>query len=129
MTKNTVVLDKSTEDFLLQYDELVYTRAFMLREILIKYLPGITEQMDLPAKMIAYCYGQKYIDLICVIIPSQKGLKLGFNRGVELDDPDGLLDGAGKISRYVQIISDEQITSEALKKLLTSALHLYKLKK
>jgi hypothetical protein len=78
--------------------------------------------------MIAYCYGQKYADLICVIIPSKKGLKLGFNRGVEIDDPENLLKGSGKISRYVQIKSSEQIASVSLKKLLASALKIYKQK-
>ena len=42
-------------------------------------------------------------------------------------DPDKLLQGSGKISRYVEI-SDEQITSAALKKLIEEALILYKKK-
>jgi len=64
--------------------------------------------------------------LICVIIPSKKGLKLGFNRGTELPDPDKLLQGNGKISRYVVIQSEEQINSSSLKKLLSSALAIHK---
>ena len=116
----------SIDNFLSQYDEKVFKNALLLREVLLKNLPGIIEQIDLPAKMIAYCYGQKYVDLICVLIPSKKGLKLGFNRGIDLKDPDRLLEGTGKISRYVQIISIEQITSSSLKKLLANALLVYK---
>src|SRR4051812_31309805 len=93
--------------FLSQYDELVYTHALQLREILFANLPGIIEQLDVPAKMVAYCYGQKYSELICVIIPSKKGLKLGFNQGSKLPDPTGLLQGTGKISRYVEISEKE----------------------
>ena len=118
----------SIDNFLSQYDEKVIKNALLLRKILLKNLPGILEQIDLPAKMIAYCYGQKYVDLICVLIPSKKGLKLGFNRGIELDDPYKLLEGIGKISRYVQIKSSEQITSSSLKKLLANALNIYKQK-
>jgi hypothetical protein len=118
--------NNSIDNFLLQYDEKVIENALLLREVLLKKLPGIIEQIDLPAKMIAYCFGQKYAELICVIIPSKKGLKLGFNRGVEIKDPDKLLEGTGKISRYVQIKSAEQITSLPLKKLLASALAIYK---
>jgi hypothetical protein len=118
----------SIDNFLSQYDEKIIKNALLLRKILLKNLPGIIEQIDLPAKMIAYCYGQKYADLICVLIPSKKGSKLGFNRGIELDDPFKLLEGTGKISRYVQIKSGEQIISSPLKKLLADALNVYKQK-
>ncbi len=115
--------------FLYQYDEPVFNKAIEIRDLLMANLPNITEQIDLPAKMIAYCYGQKYEDLICVIIPSKKGIKLGFNRGVDLPDPDKLLEGTGKISRYVQIRTHERINSDALKNLLSNALIMYHQKK
>jgi hypothetical protein len=66
--------------------------------------------------MIAYSYGQEYAEMICTIIPSKKGVKLGFYKGIDLPDPDKLLEGAGKISRYIEIRSNEQINSPALKK-------------
>jgi hypothetical protein len=118
--------DNQMEAFLSQCDEQILSRALKIRKMLLANLPSIIEQIDIPAKMIAYCYGQKYSELICVIIPSQKGLKLGFNRGVELPDPENLLEGKGKISRYVVIDSDEKIESMALKKLVESALTKYR---
>ncbi len=119
-------VDKEVNSFFLQYDNHVHTNALKLREMLLSNLPGIIEQIDASAKMVAYCYGQKYSALICVIIPSKKGLKLGFNRGAELPDPDNLLEGAGKISRYVQIRTSEQISSVQMKRLIESASALYK---
>lgn len=119
-------MNATTDFFLSQYDDDVYIKALKFRDIVIKCLPGVIEQVDLPAKMIAYCYGQKYSEMICTIIPSKKGLKLGFYKGNELKDPDKLLEGTGKISRYVVIKSDEQIRSAALKKLLLNALGAYK---
>lgn len=118
--------NKTIDEFLSAYDEKVFTLALHLRKLLLSSFPGINEQLDLPAKLIGYCYGQKYSELICVIIPSKNGLKLGFNRGIRLPDPDKLLEGTGKISRYVVIRSEEQIYSPAIKKLLTEALLLYK---
>jgi len=118
--------DNNIDNFLSQYNEQLFTNALKLREVLLANLPGIIEQVDIPAKMIAYCYGQKYAELICTIIPSKKGLKLGFNRGVDLPDPEKLLEGTGKISRYVAIRSEQQIRSPAIKKLLASALSAYK---
>lgn len=118
--------DKSINDFLSNYSDEVFRCSIKLRELLIKSLPDIIEQMDLPAKMIAYCYGQKYSEMICTIIPSKKGLKLGFYKGADLSDPNGLLQGTGKISRYFEIKSEQQINSAALKKLLATALTAYK---
>ena len=113
-------------EFLSQYDEQVFVLAHKLREVLLANLPEIIEQLDIKAKMVAYCYGQRYADMICVIIPSKKGLKLGLNRDIELPDPMGMLEGKGKISRYVEIKSEEQVVSKALRALVLSTLELYK---
>ncbi len=112
-------------EFLQPYDGAIARRALQLRAVVRAVLPGITEQIDTAAKMIGYCYGQKYSQLICVIIPSKKGLKLGFNRGTALPDPHQMLEGKGKISRYLEIETEEQINSEAVDALLKAALSLY----
>lgn len=116
----------SPEIFLANYDDTVFENAMSLRKLLHENLPGITEETDLPAKMLAFGYGRKYSELICVIIPSKKGLKLGFNKGNELPDPDNLLEGTGKISRYVVIRDNEIINSQPLKHLIQNALAAYK---
>lgn len=117
---------KNIDDFLAGYSEEVCENALKLREVLFANLPGVIEQLDIPAKMIAYCYGQKYSELVCTIIPSKKGLKLGFYKGVDLPDPNKLLEGTGKISRYVEIRSKEQIRSSALKNLIKNAFTAHK---
>ncbi len=117
--------DKKIHEFLSQYKLPVYNAALQLRKIILPKLPGIIEQIDLPAKMIAYCYGQKYIEMICTIIPSRKGIKLGFYKGADLPDPQHLLQGTGKISRYVEIKAGEKINSKAVTELLKNALAAY----
>jgi hypothetical protein len=119
-------IDKRIDEFLSNYDEEVFTNALKLRDVLLVNLSAIIEQIDFPAKMIAYSYGQKYTELICTVIPSKKGLKLGFNKGADLPDPDKLLAGKGKISRFVEISSVEQIQSAELTRLIASALAAYK---
>lgn len=91
-----------------------------LRNFLVQQLPDVTEQLDVPAKMIAYCCGPRYADMVCTIIPSRTGVKLGFYKGNELPDPHSLLKGTGKISRYVEI-KEHIIASDALRQLLASA--------
>lgn len=113
-------------NFLYSYSTDIQRIALNVRELLLLSLPDINEQIDSAAKMIAYSYGNSYRDLICVIIPSKKGLKVGFNRGVNLPDPDKLLEGNGKISRYVSISSESIIKSEAFRQLLHDAYIMYK---
>lgn len=121
-----MVANKKIDGFLSGYSEEVVSNALQLRKVLMENLPGITEQIDMPAKMIAYCYGQTYAEMICTIIPSKKGLKLGFYKGVDLPDPNNLLKGTGKYSSYVEIRSKDQLRSAALKQLIESALATYK---
>ena len=116
----------SVNKFLSGYDAAVAEKALLIREIILNHLPGIIEQVDLPAKMIAYSYGPKYADMICTLIPSKKGLKLGFYKGNELPDPDNILEGSGKISRYVQIRDEDQVKSPAVRELILNAYAAYK---
>lgn len=112
--------------FLSSYNLTVRKRALLLREIIFQYVPEVQEQIDYPAKMVAYCYGQSYKEMVCTLIPSQKGLKLGFYNGVSLPDPEKVLQGTGKISRYIEITSEKQIQSQAIQDLLKHGFEAYK---
>ena len=122
MTDNTI------DNFLSQYSEGVFSNALKLRELILKNLPEVQEQLDIPAKMIGYCYGQKYSELVCTLIPSKKGLKFGFYKGVDLPDSDKLLQGGGKLSRYVEIKTQDDIKTKPLTTLLKEALKAYKIR-
>lgn len=117
---------KAVVAFLSNYSETVLQQALALRKIVLANLPGVQEQIDMPARMIAYCYGQKYMEMVCTIIPSKNGLKLGFYKGVDLPDPGNLLCGNGKQSRYIEIKSEEDIQHGALVTLLREAYAAYK---
>lgn len=119
---------KAIDNFLSQYSEDVVSNAFKLREIILKNLPEVQEQIDISAKMIAYSYGQKYIEMVCTLIPSKKGLKLDFYKGVDLPDPENLLNGNGKISRYIEIKKQNDIKIKSLTTLLKEALKAYKIR-
>lgn len=49
-------------------------------------------------------------------------VNLGFNRGSELADPEGLLEGTGKKFRHVKIQKPEDVTRPALRELLRAAI-------
>lgn len=88
-------------------------------------LPEIQPQLDLPAKMIAFAYTNSYSAMVCVVIPSQKEIKIGFSKGSTMADPDHLLEGTGKLSRYVRIQNQHQLENPGLKKLVHQANDLY----
>ena len=116
-------------NFLSLYEAEVYNLANSIRYYLLNNLPNINEQLDVKAKIIAYGYGSAYKDNICNILLSKTGVKLGFNRGAELPDPSGLLEGSGKVHKYIVIKAGNDIKSPALKKLLIEAIKAYKIRK
>ena len=97
----------TAESILSKYDEKVSAVGFQLRECLLKELKEITEYPDGPANITGF--GPGYKQLLCTIIPSMKGIKLGFYKGSELPDPKNRLARAGKVHRYVEIKSENYL--------------------
>ncbi|MBC7864317.1 MAG: DUF1801 domain-containing protein [Bacteroidia bacterium] len=115
---------KDDVDFFLdQYNKEVQLLFQKTRALIKAQIPTINEQLDLPAKMLAYTFGKKYEDVICTIILSKKGVKLGFYKGAELPDPKKILAGTGKIHKYVEMT--ERTNVNAVKKLLNAAYKTY----
>jgi hypothetical protein len=116
-------------DILSRHDDKVILLASTLRSFLLKELNGIMEMPDNSANLIGYGYGTGYKDTICTILLSKKGVKLGFYKGSELPDPKKILTGTGKVHKYVEIKTEEDISSPVLKALLDGALKAYQTRK
>jgi hypothetical protein len=71
--------------------------------LLERELPNSQQELDIPAKMLAFSYGPGYKGMICVLLPSQRGVKLSFSKGAELANKHPLLEGTGKKTRYVEV--------------------------
>lgn len=99
--------------------------ANTIRVYLEERLENIEEVPDFPARMIAYGYGPGYKDSICTLILSRQGVKMGFYKGASLPDPYQLLTGTGKVHRYVEIHSINDLNSQ-LDELLAAALQAYR---
>ena len=113
------------EDILSKFPETVSTLALRLRQFLLNQLKGIIEQPDNSANIIGYGFGPGYKDMICTIILSKKGVKLGLYKGTDLPDPGKLLTGSGKVHKYVEIKSTQDLNNE-VRNLLDEALKMYK---
>ena len=48
-------------------------------------------------------------------------VNVGFFRGAELSDPDGLLEGTGKFMRHVKLMPGREVNAAALVKLIGTA--------
>ncbi|MGH2453811.1 MAG: DUF1801 domain-containing protein [bacterium] len=57
----------------------------------------------------------------CAIFPQADSVRLGFEHGARMPDPDGLLTGSGRQVRYVVITRPQQIRPAALARLLRAA--------
>ena len=108
--------------FLGKYPGTVQNTAMALRSLIIATLPKPQETIDLPGKVIGYGLGPRYIDMVCTIIPSRGGVKLGLAYGVSLPDPHSLLAGSGKVHRHIDFKSLADVKRPGVKPLLKAAL-------
>jgi hypothetical protein len=92
--------------------------------MLQRLLPDAIEQVDTPAKLIAYGYDRTYTGLICGIALQKSYVNLMLARGTELPDPDGLLEGTGKKARHVKIRTTDDADRPAVRALVEEAARL-----
>jgi hypothetical protein len=110
-----------TSSFFAEYPASVAETAKALRATILMSLPKAEETLDRPDRVVGYGFGPGYAGLICTIIPSRTGVKLGLVNGATLPDPAGLLEGAGKRHKYVVVSDPAAAKSAALTALLKSA--------
>jgi len=105
-----------------RYPAEVQETVHAARQVVAAILPGVSEVVDEKARVIGYGYGTGYRDMICTLILSKGGVKLGLVGGASLPDPQRLMEGEGKVHRYVPLTSAEDLGRKGLKPLLRAAL-------
>ena len=122
-------MKQSCEDvlqFLSEYPAAVADLGRQLRDIVRAAMPDAREELDRPGRVIGYGFGPGYGGLLCTIIPSKKGVKLGVVYGARLANPHGLLEGRGKQHRYVAFAKPADLKKAGLKDLLRVAVIAWK---
>jgi hypothetical protein len=94
---------RTVETLLGSYPADVQALAASARQLIRRLLPNVAEKADTTAPVIAYGYGAGYRGMVCTLILSKSGVKLGLVRGGELADPHGLLGGSGKVHRHIAL--------------------------
>jgi hypothetical protein len=106
-----------------RYDIKVGELALMLREMILKEAPSVVEKLlQVYALVFWYSLTGKMSDAFVQVVIYPKGVNLMFNRGAELQDPDGVLVGEGKIIRHIKVRKLEDLKSPYLRKFLKAAL-------
>lgn len=74
------------------------------------------------AVSIAFTFTGKLGQAFIHIATYANHVNLGFNRGVDLDDPDGLLKGTGKKIRHLRLESSSDLKRKPVKNLISAAI-------
>jgi hypothetical protein len=110
------------EDILAEHTPEVRALAESLRQLIRETVPNAIELAYPVWHGIGYRHAE--CGYFCGIFPQKRGVKLGFEFGVLLPDPNGLLEGDGKQVKYVNIKISKDIQVGAIKKLLVLAISL-----
>lgn len=93
-----------------------------LREVVFELDPDAVEVVRLGDRAATYGLGpQKMKEGYAYILPYAGWVNLGFFKGADLPDPNGLMEGTGAKMRHVKIRRLEEAENEALRDLLRAA--------
>src|SRR5262245_4208541 len=114
------------EAFLKLYPAEVGELARAARKLIKKIVPKAEEKLDTSAKVIGFGYGPGYKGVVCTLILSKTGVKLGIPYGASMPDPEGLLRGAGKVHRHVVLENAADLKEPGVKALIEAVVEGWK---
>lgn len=105
-----------------QYDLSVGELALKAREVVLEAVPSAVETLfESYALVFWYSLTGRMGDAYCYVAVYSKHVNLGFNRGGELKDTAGILEGDGKIMRHLKIKSSADLNNKSIKPLVKAA--------
>jgi len=109
--------------FLEAYPEEVQDIAIWLRNFICDLYPQCNELVYDNYNALAFgpSLTEKAGDVFCSIAVFAKHVNFGFNRGSEINDPDGILIGKGSLYRYITVKNINQFPESEIKLLVKDA--------
>ncbi|HLL45127.1 MAG TPA: DUF1801 domain-containing protein [Longimicrobiaceae bacterium] len=108
------------EDVLASFPADVGALAEEMRAFIRGAVPGVEERAYPVWRGIGYHDAQ--CGYFCGLFPDREEVRLGFEHGASLPDPEGLLTGSGKRVRYVVLRPGHAAPRDAIRELLDAAL-------
>jgi hypothetical protein len=102
--------DRQLLSYLAAYDPHISNLALALREVVLEEAPDAIESIVKGyAVTIGFSFtGKPLKDGFCHIVTYSSHVNLGFNRGALLHDPNGVLQGTGKLIRHITIRKENE---------------------
>jgi len=110
------------EAFLIHYPVSVQKLARNARTLILAAMPASVEQFDPSANLIAYGLDRSYKGLVCGITLHKAYINIMFAQGASLPDPQGLLQGTGKLARHIRVERMADLEAPEIRSLLETAL-------
>ena len=111
-------------ELLRRYDPDVQSVAVALRSAVLDEIGPCHEAIFPIKKWISVLYStteKRMKDNICLIVVYKDHVNLMFPRGVDLEDPRSLLEGAGKAMRHVKMLSVADVDRVGIRALIKQA--------
>ena len=94
----------TVDEFLERFDPAVRETSRAAAALIHESVPGVIVRVHLGWNLIGYrCPAGRSSRYFCFIAPLDDHVRLGFEYGIALDDPDELLEGDGTQVRYVRL--------------------------
>lgn len=116
-------LDAQVSRLLAEYPPGLQAIEQALRSTIRTAFPDAIERVDFGSKLIAFGRSSRMRGLLFAIIAHKEHVNLQLADGVDLPDPDGLVEGTGKRIRHVKVRSTEQASSPAVVAVINAQLH------
>jgi hypothetical protein len=107
-----------------RYEPGVQSVAVALRAAVLDEVGPCHEAIFPIKKWISVLYStteKRMKDNICLLVVYKDHVNLMFPRGVDLEDPQGLLEGSGKAMRHIKMLSDVDIDRPGVRALIRQA--------
>jgi hypothetical protein len=117
------VSEDAIEAILAAHTPEVRALADALRSLVRDALPADAREVAYPGWH-GIGFRDRRAGYVGAVFPVEDRVRLGFERGVELDDPEGLLAGEGRQVRYVELRPGDRVPEDAIRALVHQALAL-----
>jgi hypothetical protein len=112
----------NVDDLLTSYPPPIVNTVERVRGLIHQVAPDVNEKANRGWRSISY--RDPRVGYFCGIFPFEDHVDLIFEFGSLLDDPDGVLSGDAKQTRYIRFHEPKDIQDDTVKRFLKTALDL-----
>lgn len=118
-TESASAADFDTTSLLASYPPEVRDLVHRLRRLVCSTLGNPEERVYAAWRGLGY--HDEQAGYVCGIFPRRSTVRLLFERGASLADPDGVFTGGGNQTRYIELTPGDQLPEEAIRAMIGRA--------